>query len=203
MKFFKARVLLWPMLVLIAVIVGAGVFGVVTLWLASPFSLTTQSRSTQVVKAMERRGDVVVLAVSVVAVDDDKTNLKLYGLDIPGSNRATFLRYEFDAKLGFDGKDVKIEETGDNGFRVSIPEFSFIGYDNFDSEVAAEENGLLSWLTPAIDDREMAEKFLNDNKKQEYVTDNEATLKEEAQTFYTSIVTAIDPDVELTFVFSD
>ncbi len=203
MKFFKARVLLWPMLLLVAAVAGAGIFGVVTLWLASPFSVSTQSRSTQVVDALERKGDVVVLAMSVVAVDDDKTTMQFYGLDVPGTTRATFLRYGFDAKLGFEGSSVKIEAKEDNTFRISIPKFAFIGYDNFDSEVATEKNGLLSWLTPAIDDREMAEKFLNDEKKQEYVSKNIDTLKDEAQSFYTDIVTAIDPNATLTFEFSD
>ncbi|WP_298945011.1 hypothetical protein [uncultured Microbacterium sp.] len=203
MKFFKTKVLLWPMLLLVGAVAAAGIFGVVTLWLASPFSVATQSRSTQVVEAMERKGDVVLLAMSVVAVDDDKTNLKFYGLDVPGSDRATFLRYEFDAKLGFAGADVEIDDAGDNHFVVSIPRFAFIGYDNFDSEVAAEKNGLISWLTPAIDDREMAEKFLNDEKEQEYVIKNIELLKEEAQAFYTDIVSAVDPNITLEFEFAD
>ena len=190
------------MLLLVGIVAAAGIFGVTTLWLASPFSHTTQSRSTQVVEALERKKDVVVLNLSVTAVDDDQTNLKFYGLDVPGSDRATFLRYTFDAKLGFAGADVTIQETGENEILVSIPKFAFIGYDNFDSEIAAEENGLLSWLTPAIDDREMAEKFLNDDTRQEYVTRNTVLLEEQAQTFYTDIVTAIDPTIALEFEFA-
>ena len=202
MKFFRARVLLWPMLLLVGVVAATGIFGVSTLWLASPFSLTTQSRSTQVVEALERKKDVVVLNLSVTADDDDRTNLKFYGYDVPGSDRATFLRYAFDAKLGFAGADVKIQETGENRILVSIPKFAFIGYDNFDSEIAAEEDGLLSWLTPAIDDREMAEKFLNEEKRQEYVVKHTDLLKEGAQAFYTAIVTAIDPTITLEFEFA-
>jgi hypothetical protein len=190
------------MLLLVGIVAAAGIFGVTTLWLASPFSQTTQSRSTQVVQALERKKDVVVLNLSVAGVDDDRTNLKFYGLDVPGSDRATFLRYTFDAKLGFSGADVTIQETGQNQILVSIPKFAFIGYDNFDSEIAAEENGLLSWLTPAIDDREMAEKFLNEETRQEYVATNTVLLEEQAQTFYTDIVTAIDPTIALEFEFA-
>jgi hypothetical protein len=202
MKFFRARVLLWPMLLLVGVVAAAGIFGVSTLWLASPFGQTTQSRSTQVVEALERKKDVVVLNLSIAGLDDDKTNLKLYGVDVPGSNRATFLRYTFNAKLGFSGADVTIRETDENRIQVSIPKFAFIGYDNFDSEIAAEENGLLSGLTPAIDDREMAENFLNDETRQEYVDMNTDLLEEQAQTFYTDIVTAIDPTITLEFEFA-
>lgn len=191
------------MLLLIVAVASAGIFGVVALWLASPFSVSTQSRSTQVVEALERKGDVVVLAMSVVAVDDDKITMQVYGRDVPGTTRATFLRYEFDAKLGFDASSVKIEAKGDNTFQIQMPKFTFIGYDNFDSEIATEQNGLLSWLTPAVDDREMAEKFLNDKKKQEYVSKNIDTLKDEAQRFYTDIVTAIDPSANLSFEFAN
>lgn len=203
MTFFKVRVLLWPMLLLIAAVAAAGIFGVVTLWLASPFSVSTQSRSTQVVQALERKGEVVVLAMTIVALDDDKTTLQIYGLDVPGTTRATFLRYEFDAKLGFEGSGVKIEAKDESTFHISIPKFAFIGYDNFDSEIATEKNGLLSWLTPAIDDREMAEKFLNKKKKEEYVSKNIDTLKDAARNFYTEIVTAIDPSAKLSFEFAD
>lgn len=190
------------MLLLVLAVAGAGVFGIVTLWLASPFSLATQSRSTQTVEAMERKGDVVVLGLSVVAVDDDKTVAQVYGFDIPGTGRATFLRYSFDAKLGFAGEDVEIEAAGEDTIRVTIPPFSFIGSDNFDSEVASEENGLLSWVTPEIDDREMAEKFLDDARKQEYVDKNIEELRQNAESFYIDLVTAIDPSITLKFEFA-
>jgi len=85
---------------------------------------------------------------------------------------------------------------------VSIPQFAFIGYDNFNSEIAAEEDGLLSWLTPAIDDREMTEQFLDDEKKQEYVIKHTDLLEEGAQAFYTDIVTAIDPSITIEFEFA-
>lgn len=189
------------MLILVLAVAGAGIFGVVTLYLASPFSVTTQSRSTQAVEAMERRGDVVVLGLSVVALDDDKTNLKFYEVDVLGTGRATFLRYQFDAKLGFSGEDVKIEESGDS-IRVSIPRFTFIGTDNFESEVASEDNGLLSWLTPEIDDREMAERFLSDAKKQEYIEKNLEELRQNTEIFYTDLVAAIDPAITLEFEFA-
>lgn len=201
-RFFRARVLLWPMLLLVAVIVGASGFAITSLWLASPFSVATQSRSTQVVDALEKKGEVVVLQMSVVEMDDLKTIAQFYDFDIPGTNRATFLRYEFDAKLGFDGEDVDIADKGDGSFVVSIPEFVFIGFDNWDTEVSAEENGLLSWFTPAIDDREMAEDFITDDKKSEYVQKHLDDLKAQAQEFYTAIATSIDPDVTIEFEFA-
>lgn len=190
------------MLLLILAIAGAGIFGVTALWLASLFSVTTQSHDHQVVKALERKGDVVVVAASVVGMDDDKNTLNFYGLKIPGSEKALFLRYEFDAKLGFDGLDVKIEPTGDDSFLVTIPKFTFIGYDNWNSEIAAQENGILSLFTPSIDDREMADKFLNEERKQEYVSTNTQLLEEHAQDFYKTVVGAIDPEITLEFAFT-
>lgn len=202
MRFFRTRVLLWPMLLLLVAVVGAAGTVIFTLWLASPFSLTTQSRSAQAVEAMERTGDVVVLNLHVAAVDDDKTNLKFYGLDVFGTDRATFLRYEFDARLGFSAEDVVIKEAGEGELLVSIPQFKFIGTDNFDSEVSSEKNGFLSWITPEIDDREMADKFLDDARRQQYVDDNTEFLKEGAEAFYTDVVNAIDPALDVNFAFT-
>lgn len=190
------------MLLLVLAVAGAGIFGVVTLWLASPFSLATQSRSTQAVEAMERKGDVVVLGLTVAGVDDKKTVGQLYDIDIPWTTRSVFLRYTFDAKLGFSGEDVKIETAGDTGIKVTIPQFVFIGSDNFKSEIASEDNGVLSWLTPEIDDRAMSEEILTDATKQAYVDKNVDELQQNAEAFYTDLVAAIDPSITLTFEFA-
>jgi hypothetical protein len=52
-----------------------------------------------------------------------------------------------------------------------------------------------------MDDREMADKFL-DAKKQEYLDKNVETLRQNTEAFYTEIVTAIDPSITLTFEFA-
>ncbi|WP_417554333.1 hypothetical protein [Microbacterium sp.] len=202
-RFFRARILLWPTLLLFFALVAASVTAISFLWVASPFHVVTQSSSTQVIKALEKKSEVVILKLAVAEVDDMKKIKTFYRFYIPGSDRATLLKYEFDAKLGFSGDDVTITEKGDNSLLVSIPEFSFIGYDNWHTELVSQENGLLSWLTPEIDDREMAEDFIDDSKKQEYIKANLDDLREESERFYTDIAKAIDPDVTLKFVFAD
>lgn len=202
-RFFRARILLWPTLLLFFVVVGASLTAIVSLWMASPFHVVTQSSSTQVVKALEKKSEVVILHLAVADVDSMKKVKTFYQFDIPGSDRATLLKYEFDAKLGFSGDDVKITDTGDGTFLVSIPEFTFIGYDNWHTELVSQKDGLLSWLTPEIDDRKMAEGFIDDSKKQEYIQANLRDLREESVRFYTDIARAIDPDITLKFVFAD
>ena len=46
--------------------------------------------------------------------------LNVLGLfELPGSERALLLRYEYDAKFGIEGKDVKISTIGDNAYLIS------------------------------------------------------------------------------------
>ena len=94
-------------------------------------------------------------------------------------------------------------EVGENKLLVTIPEFIFIGYDNVSFEVAAESNGVLSWTTPKINQVEMINTILNDDAKDEYVKANQDLLKEQTEFFYSSIITSVDPDIELEFEYTD
>ncbi len=122
-------------------------------------------------------------------------------MEIPGSDRVSFLKYEFEAKLGIDGQEVKIRQTGEDAFLVSIPEFIFIGHDNESFKVAAESNDALSWTTPKIDTVKMINKVLDDDAKEQYIDSNEAILRDQAKAFYTGIITSIDSTIVVEFEF--
>ena len=207
MMFFKARVLLWP-IILVAVLIVAALITAVGLGAASALSIgsifgsNAEDRTTLAVKSLERQQEVVVLQVGMVGIKDSTQIGTIAGIEVPGTERAVFLRYEFDAKLGFDGADVLIEPVGDTAVKVTIPQFFFIGFDNWDSELAAESNGILSWTTPEIDQLEMSNGILTDEVKEQLVDDYEELLVDQAKVFYTQIVTAIDPTIELEFVFA-
>lgn len=83
---------------------------------------------------MTRQECVVLLTLGVQGIMEKRTdNTRLFGqefLQVPWSARASFIQYNFSAQLGFDGTDVEIEELGENRYRVSIPEFEFIGHDD-------------------------------------------------------------------------
>lgn len=125
----------------------------------------------------------------------------MFGLNVPGTSRAEYIQYSFDAKLGIEGKDVTIESQPDNTFVITIPQYIFIGFDNSKYEVAAESNGLLSWTTPEIESTEMITNIINDTAKEKYIKENTELLKNQTTSFYTDIIRSIDSEVKLRFVF--
>lgn len=197
------RALLWPLalVVLCFAVVGA----VVAVDRFTDFSILddrSESRSTQVINAVTREEQVVLVSLGIQGIDEETVTSTIFGLDVPLSGRATFLQYNFDAKLGIEGGDVQIEETGVDEFLVSIPEFVFIGHDNESFRLVAEDNGVLSFVTPDNDSAEMITRILNDDTKDEYVESNAEILRDQAESFYSGIIRAIDPAISLQFEFS-
>lgn len=113
------------------------------------------------------------------------------------------LTYAFDAKLGIEGKDVSIVESGTNEYTVTIPEFIFIGHENLTYGVLNEENGLLSWVTPEIEENEMMELVLGADAQRTYIEQQKDILQEQSIEFYSGIVKSIDPDIKLKFEYAN
>ncbi|MGO4433206.1 hypothetical protein AB4Y88_07895, partial [Paenarthrobacter sp. RAF9] len=89
-----------------------------------------------------------------------------------------------------------------DSFRVSIPEFIGIGFDDPAFEDPLESSEALSWLTPAAVQTRMINNILSDENKQNYIIQNEAALREQAQAFYSGIITSVDPEIHIDFEFS-
>ena len=150
---------------------------------------------------MQRTKEVSLLRLGVTGIISRENKSHFFSMEIPGSERAQFIQYTFDAKLGFEGKDVVIKEAGDNTFDVAIPEFKFIGYDHPEYRIVVEQNGALSFGTQQIDTLDMVNNILTDKAKKEYVDSNRDILEEQAKSFYTSIVQSVSPDTKLNFTF--
>ncbi|MDN6566961.1 MAG: DUF1997 domain-containing protein, partial [Actinomyces sp.] len=145
---------------------------------------------------------VVLLSLGIQGISEKSDKSELLGVQIPGSDRSTFIEYSFNAKLGIKGEDVKVERIAENRYRVSIPKFVFIGYDNPTFKLAAEDNGVLSWVTPEIDPTEMINSLLNDSTQAEYISSNEELLKDQSRVFYSSIISSVDPTIVTEFEFN-
>jgi len=158
---------------------------------------TSESRNTQVINAIERKEQVVLLSLGIQGISERKEGRQFLGVDIPGSARASFLQYNFNAKLGVEGEDVTIERTDDNTYRLSIPEFIFIGHDNVSFRMAAEDNGVLSWITPKIDTVDTINQILNDEAQARYVAEHREVLQDQATAFYSGIIRSVDPDAQV------
>ncbi|NHB85499.1 hypothetical protein G7085_15160 [Tessaracoccus sp. HDW20] len=151
--------------------------------------------------AIQRTEEIALVSLGIQGILEESKESTFPGVKVPGSKRLTLMQYGFTAKLGIDGAGVAIEPTGDDAYRISFPEFIFIGHDNASFKVAAEDKGLLSWATPEIDTIAMVNEILTDKARSEYLSANEELLKEQATAFYTSIIRAVDPAIELEFVF--
>lgn len=201
---FSKRVLLWPILLVILCLVAVG-----ALWaMRAEFNIfafgASETRNTQVINSITRQEQVVLLSLGVQGISEEKVPAaRFLGVDVPGSDRASFIEYTFNGKLGIDGKDVRISQTKEGEYLVSIPEFVFIGHDDVDFKFVTENNGALSWVTPEIDPVEMINDILDDEAQDQYIVSNEAVLREQATTFYKSIITSIDSTIEVEFEFRD
>lgn len=203
-----ARTPLWAKIFLVLV-VGALVAGATVAGVSVGKVLGAQeSRDTQVVRSITGEEQVILLTAGMTDVKEERSDglkvaigdLQLFTL--PGSDRSTLVRYEYDAKFGIEGKDVGIEPGADNSYIVTIPKFISLGYSNPDLSIASEKNGALSWTTPEIDTSEVFEGILDDQALDAHIDGFRPALEEQAKTFYTRIVAAIDPTIRLEFRFS-
>jgi len=206
-----AKVLL---IIVVLALIGAAAFAGLVV---GKFLGASEERSVQVIRSITREEQVVLVTAGVTDIKPETAeglSITIPGLDVlpwvddlfklelPGSSRTMLVRYDFDAKLGIEGKDVKIESIGDKAYRISIPEFIYIGADAPDFSVADEANGILSWTTPPIDKFELAEAILDDATVAETIEGARPVLEEQAKSFYSRIITAIDPEVTLEFTFA-
>lgn len=207
LNLFKARFRLWPVLLIAVVVVaGTGVAfatgGLNALALRSLFASSSQERDSQVIQSVTRVQEVALLSLHMEGISRHESNGEIFGVAVPASEKTTLIQYKFDAKLGIDGSQVTIEPTGPNSYRVSIPQFIGIGFDEPVFEDPLEVSNALSWLaTPAVQTR-MINNILSEENKQKYISQNEAALKEQARVFYSRLIASVDPDITVEFVFA-
>lgn len=192
--------------VLIALVVGllVGVIGVGALALSGsrPFSSARRSADTQVIEAVRREQQVVLLSLGVQGLKEVTANSKLFGKNIPFTDRSVFVQYTYRAKLGIEGKDVSVQTTGKHAYRVDVPGFIFIGHDREQFKTAIEKNGALSWITPDIDTAEAIGEILNSDAKKQQILDNLEQLKEQTKVFYGGIISGVDAQASIEYRFA-
>jgi hypothetical protein len=188
--------------VVVAILLLGGLIVATTQGWQSPFGSRSESRDSQVIQAIERTQEVSLVSLSIQGIASQKTNATLFGKAIPGSTSSVFLQYNFKGKLGIDGAAVKVATVGQSAYRVTVPEFIFIGYDEPTFEVATEAGDFLSWTAPEPDKLKMVNEILDKKAQQKYLDSNRGVLKDQAKTFYTTLITTIDPAAVVTMEFA-
>lgn len=207
MSFFTARVLLWPVLTTIALVVAGAVaivavFGINGVTLGSLFTNESSDRDSQVIQSVTRQQEVALLSLHIEGIARQESNGEIFGVPVPASERVTLIQYRFDAKLGIDGSRVEIRSAGPESFLVTIPEFIGIGFDDPVFEDPIESNNALSWLAPPAVETRIVNNILSDENKQRYIAENQDALEEQARVFYSGIIASVDPEVSLEFEFA-
>lgn len=200
---------LWAKIMLVVVILaligGAAFAGI----LFGKVLGASESRDTQIIRSISGEEQVILLTAGMTDVEEERRDGLKFAIGdmslftLPGSERSVLVRYEYDAKFGVEGKDVKIEKTGDSSYLITIPKFVYLGYANPDLSVADEKNGALSWTTPAIDTDDVFEELLTEEAVDTHIDGFRSVLENQAQTFYTRIAEAIDPTITLEFEFTE
>lgn len=190
--------------IVLSLVVGA----TLALWAANafpqltPFRTESKQQDTQVINAVTRIEQIALVSLAIEGITENRSNSQLFGVDVPWSDRVSFIRYSFDAKLGLKGEDVTVTQTGEHSFEIALPEFVFIGHDDVNFALAAEDNGVLSWVTADIDQLEIVNDVLDEDAQAEYLEKNTDLLEEQAESFYRSLVLSVDPEADVTFVFA-
>ncbi|WP_420174392.1 hypothetical protein [Luteococcus sp. OSA5] len=181
---------------LVGLVVGRGVPA--QLW-PSIFGQSESPSTTEVVEAVRTEEQVVLVSLGVQGIASDQVQRSIRGIEIPGTERVQFVQYSYRAKLGLDGSRVGITQKGEKSYEITLPEFIFIGHDEAKFSTAVEKNGVLSWSTPKIDTAKIVEDVLDGQAKQEQVEANRELLEQQAETFYSGIVKAVEPEAQITF----
>lgn len=200
----KTIIVVLSIVVVFAVGLGVGAFAVGKYFPGhSPGETAVEKSDTQVLQAVEREQQVVLLSLGIQGIRESRTSQQLFGVDIPGSGRLSLMQYTFTAKLGLEGGAVKVRELKQGGYLVTVPEFVFIGHDKPKFEIPIEKNGVLSWVTPEIEDVQVINEILDDEGQTRYIKEHMAVLEQQAAAFYSNIIHAIEPDAVIEFVFAD
>lgn len=162
----------------------------------------TDGADTQVIEAVKRTQEISLVSLGIQGIKTKRQSGEIMGIDVPGTSRTLVLQYNFDAKLGVDGSKVNVTKSGENAFLITVPNFTFIGYDDPTFKVAAEDGGVLSWTTADIDQAKAVNEILNDRAQKAYVAKYEGLLKDQTKVFYNSLITSIDPAITTTFEFA-
>lgn len=170
-------------------------------WL-SPIGIDSSTQDSQVIQAIERTQEVSLMSLGIQGILQKEQSSTVFGQSIPGTGERVLIVYKFTAKLGVDGEQVEVEETGEDAYTVTVPDFTFIGTQEPTFEVPVEDGGILRFVTPDIDQLELVNEILSDDGKQEYIDSNVDLLQDQTKVFYDSLITSVVPDAEVTYEFA-
>lgn len=202
-KFFQLKMYVWMAVAIILVAGGFGLLG----YFSRQSDKATISQSYSSVKYLEEVHEVVLLNVGLQQVEAQKKNTKIpwTKIGLPATEKRALIILNYEAKFGIT-KPVAISKSGENAITVKVPKFEVIGIELDEKnpyQLYDDSGDLLSFATEKIDTAELALKKLSNEDQNEYLISYQDNLKRSAETYYKSIITAINPEFEVTVTFAD
>lgn len=202
-KLFNYKIYAW--IIVLLLIVGTVFYMRGYLSAVGPQKVENQSYST--VKYIEKVNQTVFLSVGIQHVETKTENTKIPWTDIgiPLSEKKALIILNYQAKMGIK-KPVRIIELYNNNYQIEVPEYEVIGisldeekpYQLYDSR-----GELLSASTKDIDTGEMVTKSLSNKDQEMYLKNYREQITESAKNYYMTLFKSINPDANVTFIFSD
>ncbi len=170
---------------------------------ATPVETVAESSNTQVVTAVEREEQIVLLSAATQGLSEETRSSTLFGRNVPGSGRTEFVQYSYSAKIGIEGGEVSIEETGEDEFLITVPEFIVIGNSDAEFKTVLDNAGVLGAMTDKIDTADTISGILNEaTMAKEVIALNQGLLEDQARLFYTGIINGVDDNATVEFAFN-
>ena len=195
---FKFTVYVWAIAIAILVFIGA--YFLVVSNSNSKGNQTTESYS--MVKYIEKVNQVVFLNVGIQKIDTISNVKKVFGWEIPYSEKKAIIILNYSAKLGIK-QPVSIQENGENSFTIHIPKFEVIGVE-LDPEnpyTPYDKNGEFLSASTDVDTGEAVAKGLSSDEQEEYLKQYKETIQESAENYYNNLFQSVYPDCTLEFVY--
>lgn len=196
----RRRTALWTLILLGVVI--ASIAAIAGLAIGRFIAPQQTAVSSEVVKFVLPQQKVTLASLRIEGLERGTKDGQILGVPLDAADRTKYLIYKFDANVGLDGAQVKVDRTGDHAYLVKLPPFDFLSHSNIRFDDAIDDDGVLAFLTEEISQSEMTNRVLSDAKKDEYVSNSIDTLRTQAEAFYSGIVKSVDPDATLTFEFA-
>ena len=83
------------------------------------YTAPVESTNSQVINAVEREEQVVLLSLGIQGLTEKSSAGQVFGVRVPWTDRTQFVQYSYKAKLGIEGKDVSVTETGEHSYTGS------------------------------------------------------------------------------------
>lgn len=201
-NFFKAKIHVWVIFLCVILIGAIWMMGLST-DKSKLLGFKSGSNDTQVVTAMTKQKQVAVLGLSVTDIYDKSQATTFLGMDVPFSEKTAYLKGTFDAKLGFDGKQVKISKskTENKMYNIVIPKFIVIGINNPKFEIIDNKGEILSFVTEEIDTHALANQAMSEKTLNKYIKMNKEWLQEQSKNYYENILKSIDKELKIKIKF--